>query len=180
MSDLYIPGNIARDGASSRYVLPSFVERTNYGVKESNPYNKLFEERIIFLGVQVDDASANDIMAQLLVLESLAHMAAVGALDFAVIHVLMMDVDHGNGNLARTLATIKHYNAFRKSMGNRVSVVVVFMNGNPRRRTNYDDISTVSMARRMPSIPFDASAGRPPRRIQPITGKKKPAEAGFG
>jgi ATP-dependent Clp protease protease subunit len=55
---------------SSRYVLPSFVERTSYGVKESNPYNKLFEERIIFLGVQIDDASANDVMAQLLYLES--------------------------------------------------------------------------------------------------------------
>ncbi len=54
----------------SRYVLPSFIERTSYGVKESNPYNKLFEERIIFLGVQIDDASANDVMAQLLVLES--------------------------------------------------------------------------------------------------------------
>ena len=54
----------------SRYVLPSFVERTSYGVKESNPYNKLFEERIIFLGVQIDDASANDVMAQLLYLES--------------------------------------------------------------------------------------------------------------
>src|SRR6187200_2379404 len=56
--------------AQSRYVLPSFVERTSYGVKESNPYNKLFEERIIFLGVQIDDASANDVMAQLLTLES--------------------------------------------------------------------------------------------------------------
>jgi ATP-dependent Clp protease protease subunit len=55
---------------AARYVLPSFVERTNYGVKESNPYNKLFEERIIFLGVQIDDASANDVMAQLLCLES--------------------------------------------------------------------------------------------------------------
>ena len=53
----------------NRYVLPSFVERTSYGVKESNPYNKLFEERIIFLGVQIDDASANDVMAQLLTLE---------------------------------------------------------------------------------------------------------------
>ena len=51
-------------------MLPSFVERTSYGVKESNPYNKLFEERIIFLGVQIDDASANDVMAQLLCLES--------------------------------------------------------------------------------------------------------------
>ena len=57
-------------GPQSRYVLPSFVERTNYGIKESNPYNKLFEERIIFLGVQIDDASANDVMAQLLTLES--------------------------------------------------------------------------------------------------------------
>jgi ATP-dependent Clp protease protease subunit len=55
----------------SRYVLPSFVERTSYGVKEMNPYNKLFEERIIFLGVQIDDASANDVMAQLITLESI-------------------------------------------------------------------------------------------------------------
>lgn len=56
--------------AQSRYVLPSFVERTSYGVKESNPYNKLFEERIIFLGAPIDDVVANDVMAQLIVLES--------------------------------------------------------------------------------------------------------------
>jgi ATP-dependent Clp protease protease subunit len=54
-----------------RYIIPSFVERTTYGVKEMNPYNKLFEERIIFLGVQIDDASANDVMAQLITLESI-------------------------------------------------------------------------------------------------------------
>ena len=54
----------------SRYVLPSFVERTSYGVKESNPYNKLFEERIIFLGAPIDDVVANDVMAQLICLES--------------------------------------------------------------------------------------------------------------
>ena len=53
----------------SRYVLPSYLEHTSYGLKESNPYNKLYEERVIFLGVQVDDASANDVMAQLLHLE---------------------------------------------------------------------------------------------------------------
>ncbi|WP_026421245.1 ATP-dependent Clp protease proteolytic subunit [Actinokineospora inagensis] len=62
MSERHIP--------QSRYVLPSFVERTSYGVKESNPYNKLFEERVIFVGVQIDDASANDVMAQLIYLES--------------------------------------------------------------------------------------------------------------
>ncbi|PRI12105.1 ATP-dependent Clp protease proteolytic subunit [Leucobacter massiliensis] len=55
---------------SARYVLPSFEERTAYGYKRQDPYAKLFEDRIIFLGVQVDDASADDVMAQLLVLES--------------------------------------------------------------------------------------------------------------
>ncbi len=55
---------------SSRYILPSFEERTAYGYKRLDPYAKLFEDRIIFLGVQVDDASADDVMAQLIVLES--------------------------------------------------------------------------------------------------------------
>jgi ATP-dependent Clp protease protease subunit len=55
----------------SRYVTPSYVERTSYGVKETNPYNKLFEERIIFLGAPVDDTSANDVIAQLIALEAM-------------------------------------------------------------------------------------------------------------
>ena len=54
----------------ARYILPTFEERTSYGYKRQDPYNKLFEDRIAFLGVQVDDASADDVMAQLLVLES--------------------------------------------------------------------------------------------------------------
>ncbi|OKL54524.1 ATP-dependent Clp protease proteolytic subunit [Bowdeniella nasicola] len=56
--------------AENRYVLPQFEERTAYGYRRQDPYGKLFEDRIIFLGVQVDDASADDVMAQLLVLES--------------------------------------------------------------------------------------------------------------
>jgi ATP-dependent Clp protease, protease subunit len=66
-----VPGGRLPGPAEARYVLPSFVERTSYGIKEMNPYNKLFEERIIFLGVQIDDASANDVMAQLITLESI-------------------------------------------------------------------------------------------------------------
>jgi len=65
------PALLKASAAQDRYVLPSFVERTTYGIKEMNPYNKLFEERIIFLGVQIDDASANDVMAQLITLESI-------------------------------------------------------------------------------------------------------------
>jgi ATP-dependent Clp protease protease subunit len=56
---------------TNRYIVPTFVERTSYGSRQSDPYNKMFEDRIIFLGVQVDDASANDVMAQLLTLEGL-------------------------------------------------------------------------------------------------------------
>lgn len=55
----------------ARYVIPRFVERTSQGIREYDPYAKLFEERVIFLGVQIDDASANDVMAQLLCLESM-------------------------------------------------------------------------------------------------------------
>jgi ATP-dependent Clp protease protease subunit len=66
------PFGIAGGGLapSARYILPQFTERTSYGTRTMDPYAKLFEDRIIFLGVQVDDASADDVMAQLLVLES--------------------------------------------------------------------------------------------------------------
>ena len=74
---LHVPGTTGdaaaplRPQPSSRYILPNFEERTSYGMKRMDPYTKLFEDRIIFLGVQVDDASADDIIAQLLVLESM-------------------------------------------------------------------------------------------------------------
>ncbi len=55
---------------TGRYIIPEFRERTANGERTHNPYTKLFEERIIFLGVQIDDASADDVMAQLLTLES--------------------------------------------------------------------------------------------------------------
>lgn len=56
---------------TSRYVLPTIEEKTAYGYKRLDPYTKLFEERIIFLGQPIDDTVANDVMAQLLSLESM-------------------------------------------------------------------------------------------------------------
>jgi ATP-dependent Clp protease protease subunit len=68
----YTPrGEFQGPRAEGRYIVPRFVERTSQGIREYDPYAKLFEERIIFLGSQVDDVSANDIMAQLLCLESM-------------------------------------------------------------------------------------------------------------
>jgi ATP-dependent Clp protease protease subunit len=57
--------------AERRYLVPEFQEQTNYGRKDSDPYSKLFEERIVFLGAPVDDTSANDVTAQMLALEGM-------------------------------------------------------------------------------------------------------------
>ena len=54
---------------SARHALPEFTERTGSGQRTMDPYSKLMEERIVFLGAPVDETSANDVMAQLMYLE---------------------------------------------------------------------------------------------------------------
>ncbi|MBK3570910.1 MULTISPECIES: ATP-dependent Clp protease proteolytic subunit [unclassified Streptomyces] len=56
----------------ARHVLPEFTERTSSGYRTLDPYSKLLEERIVFLGTPIDDISANDVMAQFMHLEYLA------------------------------------------------------------------------------------------------------------
>ncbi|WP_326693122.1 ATP-dependent Clp protease proteolytic subunit [Streptomyces sp. NBC_01795] len=58
-----------RNQPTARYVLPEFTERTSSGLRTMDPYSKLMEERIVFLGTQIDDTSANDVMAQFIHLE---------------------------------------------------------------------------------------------------------------
>ncbi|OYN87775.1 ATP-dependent Clp protease proteolytic subunit [Parenemella sanctibonifatiensis] len=53
------------------YYIPQWEERTSYGVRRVDPYTKLFEDRIIFLGTPVSDDIANAVMAQLLCLQSM-------------------------------------------------------------------------------------------------------------
>ena len=50
------------------HLLPAAVAQTSMGDKAGDIYQRLLKERIIFLGTQVDDASANLICAQLLLL----------------------------------------------------------------------------------------------------------------
>ncbi|MFF8289211.1 ATP-dependent Clp protease proteolytic subunit [Streptomyces sp. NPDC016309] len=54
---------------TARYVLPGFTERTSSGTRTVDPYSKLLEERIVFLGTPLDDTAANDVVAQFLYLE---------------------------------------------------------------------------------------------------------------
>ncbi|TPQ18483.1 ATP-dependent Clp protease proteolytic subunit [Streptomyces sporangiiformans] len=54
---------------SARYVLPEFTEHTSSGQRTMDPYARLLEERIVFLGTPIDNTSANDVMAQFIHLE---------------------------------------------------------------------------------------------------------------
>ncbi|HVX54090.1 ATP-dependent Clp protease proteolytic subunit [Nocardioides sp.] len=53
------------------YYIPQWEERTSYGFRRIDPYAKLFEERIIYLGTPISDDVSNAVIAQLLCLQSM-------------------------------------------------------------------------------------------------------------
>ena len=65
------PSGSAPLGPQMDYFIPQWEERTAYGFRRVDPYTKLFEDRIIFLGTPVTDDIANAVMSQLLVLQSM-------------------------------------------------------------------------------------------------------------
>lgn len=54
----------------SQYLIPTVIEKTNYGERAYDIYSRLLKDRIIFLGTAIDDGVANAVIAQLLFLES--------------------------------------------------------------------------------------------------------------
>lgn len=68
---MHLPESIAPQGPNMNYYIPQWEERTSYGVRRVDPYTKLFEDRIIFLGTPISDEVANAVMAQLLCLQSM-------------------------------------------------------------------------------------------------------------
>ncbi len=66
-----LPGGLAPAGPRMDYYIPQWEERTSYGMRRVDPYTKLFEDRIIFLGTPISDDIANAVMAQLLCLQSM-------------------------------------------------------------------------------------------------------------
>ena len=50
--------------------IPYVIEKTQHGERSYDLYSRLLKDRIIFLGDEVTDASANSIVAQMLFLES--------------------------------------------------------------------------------------------------------------
>lgn len=53
-------------GKTSNYLVPTVIEKTHDGERAFDIYSRLLNERIIFLGEQVDEHTANIVVAQLL------------------------------------------------------------------------------------------------------------------
>ena len=52
------------------YLVPTVLEKTQYGERAYDIYSRLLKERIIFIGGPIDDTVANLIIAQLIFLEN--------------------------------------------------------------------------------------------------------------
>lgn len=61
--------NIKKFEPVSQYLIPTVIEKTQYGERAYDIYSRLLKERIIFLGGPINDAVANSIIAQLLFLQ---------------------------------------------------------------------------------------------------------------
>ncbi|TSC67766.1 MAG: ATP-dependent Clp protease proteolytic subunit ClpP [Parcubacteria group bacterium Gr01-1014_66] len=55
---------------TNQYLIPTVIEKSQFGERAYDIYSRLLKERIIFLGGQIVDPLANAIIAQLLFLES--------------------------------------------------------------------------------------------------------------
>ena len=56
--------------ASASYISPSILEERQLNVTQMDVFSRLMMDRIIFLGTQIDDYTANTLQAQLLYLDS--------------------------------------------------------------------------------------------------------------
>lgn len=52
----------------SQYLIPTVIEKTNFGERAYDIYSRLLQDRIIFLGNEIDDGVANVVIAQMLFL----------------------------------------------------------------------------------------------------------------
>lgn len=61
---------LVRSGyAPQNFIVPTVIEKTQFGERVYDIYSRLLEERIVFLGTAINDDVANTVIAQLLFLE---------------------------------------------------------------------------------------------------------------
>lgn len=55
---------------TNQFLIPTVIEKTNYGERAYDIYSRLLKDRIIFVGGPIDDVMANSVIAQLLFLDA--------------------------------------------------------------------------------------------------------------
>ncbi len=71
MRDELEPKNIDnKSPKNSTFIIPTIVEKTQFGERVYDIYSRLLKDRIIFLGTPIDDTVANAVIAQMLFLDS--------------------------------------------------------------------------------------------------------------
>lgn len=55
---------------TNNYLIPTVIEKSSMGERAYDIYSRLLKDRIVFLGSAIDDGIANNVIAQLLFLES--------------------------------------------------------------------------------------------------------------
>jgi ATP-dependent Clp protease protease subunit len=69
IQSLYSGYNVAASKLPQNFLIPTVIEKTQFGERVYDIYSRLLEERIVFLGTPINDDVANSIIAQLLFLE---------------------------------------------------------------------------------------------------------------
>lgn len=64
-----IASQISRGATPMNFIIPTVIEKTQFGERVYDIYSRLLEDRVIFLGTQINDDVANAVIAQLLFLE---------------------------------------------------------------------------------------------------------------
>ncbi|MFA6522974.1 MAG: ATP-dependent Clp protease proteolytic subunit [Candidatus Peribacteraceae bacterium] len=64
-----IASKLSRDGNVMNFIVPTVIEKTQFGERVYDIYSRLLEDRVIFLGTAINDDVANAIIAQFLFLE---------------------------------------------------------------------------------------------------------------
>ncbi|MDO8601007.1 MAG: ATP-dependent Clp protease proteolytic subunit [bacterium] len=59
-----------KQNTTNQYLIPTVIEKSQYGERAYDIYSRLLKDRIIFLGGPITDQAANAVIAQLLFLES--------------------------------------------------------------------------------------------------------------
>ena len=64
-----VASKISHGISPMNFIIPTVIEKTKFGERVYDIYSRLLEDRLVFLGTQINDDVANAIIAQLLFLE---------------------------------------------------------------------------------------------------------------